>query len=664
MKLNNIYIIQFISALVLLLSSCSQEELIDQPDTGTGSGKIAIRLSLSQPGITRADTEVGEDDLNENLIKTLDVFIYREGQESCSFYEHITPSPEQTGSGEYTVTLGATQDQFVQNATYNTYVVTNYSGSIPGGGLTRSDLQVLNVTTLDPDKIQDSFLMDGTAANILNDGRIVNKEIAVALKRAAAKIRVSTAYTNGFSASTGGTMTKKLFQYVTNASVLENGSPVVPQLQSMSGFTGITPGTGTDKIIVYSYPNDWSLRKQNETYLIVNIPATGPDGTEYAQNYYKVPVNFRLPADDTANPSEEQEAERNAIYRLERNHLYDITVLIDQPGSPTPETAKEISANYTIEDWTTKEILVSVEGSNFIYVEDTDIKLPNSTKFTTTFQSSTPDVEISDITVNGQAIENGNAGVFINHSQGVKTGDIIIISALPENFVAKEIAFTVKNGVGLTQEVKVLQYPALYIGSDISADAPGGSQGQNNNKMFVIGSFVADFSSLPDPDEFDEDFGAGYTHYAANPALGKSYAEYIRNNAVLGNPLTDSNGQTIDTEENNRRISPRLMLASQHGVTTADSYLNSRAKCESYVENDATTNETYSDWRMPTLAEVYLIDVLQNIKVAEVKKILEGSWYWSAQASSTVQFMDPRVGNTASFNPKHSSVRCVRDVKF
>lgn len=31
MKRNNIYIIQLISALVLLFSSCSQEELMDQP---------------------------------------------------------------------------------------------------------------------------------------------------------------------------------------------------------------------------------------------------------------------------------------------------------------------------------------------------------------------------------------------------------------------------------------------------------------------------------------------------------------------------------------------------------------------------------------------------------------------------------------------------------
>ena len=87
MKRNKNYIILCLSVLTLLLSSCSQEELENKPFAD--SGKIAIRLSLAQPGITKADTETGEDNLNENLVKTLDVFIYGEGEDACFFYQHI-----------------------------------------------------------------------------------------------------------------------------------------------------------------------------------------------------------------------------------------------------------------------------------------------------------------------------------------------------------------------------------------------------------------------------------------------------------------------------------------------------------------------------------------------------------------------------------------------
>lgn len=110
-------------------------------------------------------------------------------------------------------------------------------------------------------------------------------------------------------------------------------------------------------------------------------------------------------------------------------------------------------------------------------------------------------------------------------------------------------------------------------------------------------------------------------------------------------------------------MSPLLMLASQHGVTAAGSYSVSRQKCIDYVERDATTGETYSDWRMPTQAEIYMIDVLQNTRVCEVKGILEGNYYWSARATSAVLFMDPRVGSGTAFGPQHASVRCVRDVR-
>ena len=181
--------------------------------------------------------------------------------------------------------------------------------------------------------------------------------------------------------------------------------------------------------------------------------------------------------------------------------------------------------------------------------------------------------------------------------------------------------------------------------------------------MYIMNSFVADFSTLPDPDEFDEAFDSGFTHYAPDPVLGASYAAYIRNNAVLGYPLTDSDGASIDTEENNRRISPHMMLASQHGTTTAATYAASRIKCRDYVERDATTGETYSDWRMPTKAEIYLIDILQNVKVCEVKQILEGQYYWSADAESSVRFMDPRVGQGGNSGSLYASVRCVRDIR-
>ncbi len=144
-----------------------------------------------------------------------------------------------------------------------------------------------------------------------------------------------------------------------------------------------------------------------------------------------------------------------------------------------------------------------------------------------------------------------------------------------------------------------------------------------------MNSFVADFSTLPNPDEFDEDFGSGYSHYAANPALGASYASYIRDNAVLGYPLTDSEHAAIDTEENNRRISPHFMLASQHGTTRR--YIHRiqnqmpglcRAGCH-YRRNLFRLAYAHASGNLPDRC-------LTKIRICEVKGILEGNYYWSS----------------------------------
>ncbi|WP_110312437.1 fimbrial tip adhesin FimD [Dysgonomonas alginatilytica] len=662
MKYNNIHIIRFAILMLLVLVSCAQDEEIDDPRITKGNA-IMLKFTWPESQSTRSTAENGDDNLNENKITTLDVFIYQQNGDACIYYQHIVPSPALTGVGSYSKILDITQESFALNVNHSIYIVANYTGTIPSGGISLTALKALSVSALDTDKKQDSFIMDGTSNMVLNNGIIVNKEIPVTLKRAAAKIRVSMTYLNGLALTTGANITKRVMKYATNSSLIETGNAVTPSLLSMTGFTNQNSGAGnTSSIIAYSYANDWNTTVANETYMIVNVPVT-VSGINYPNNYYRVPVNYRLADNDNANPTPETEAARQALYKLERNRLYDITAVIDKLGSTTPTTAVELTSNFTIQDWTTKQILVAVDAVNFIYVKDKTISLPNMTSFTTTFQSSSADVQITSITVNGVASANGSNGVTITWDSSAKSGNITINSTLPVNFVAKTIAFTVKNGSNLTQQVTVNQYPPLYLSADISANAPGGSDGQNNKNMYIMTSLVPNYSTLPNPDEFDEVFDTGYTHYAPNPTLGISYADYIRANAILGYPLTDASGSTITTDENNRRISPRFILASQYGVTGAASYADSKTKCDVYSETDATTGLTYTDWRMPTLAELYMIDILQNIKLSQVKKILEGPYYWSARSTQAVNFMDPRVGNSTNYNSYNAAVRCVRDMK-
>lgn len=105
------------------------------------------------------------------------------------------------------------------------------------------------------------------------------------------------------------------------------------------------------------------------------------------------------------------------------------------------------------------------------------------------------------------------------------------------------------------------------------------------------------------------------------------------------------------------------MLASQHGTTTADTYTASRIKCRDYVERDATTGETYSDWRMPTQAEIYLIDVLQNIRICEVKGILEEIIIGVRMLPVLLTSWTLALEKRGKFSPLNASVRCVRDIR-
>lgn len=496
-----------------MLTACTKTEVI--PATETSVNGLTLSFSLAGATTTRV-TEDGEDALNENTINSIDIFIFEEGAFACTYYEHFDISPGATGTGSTTRRLAAIQSLFKFGVNYQTFVVSNYTGTVfqnLGTNIDRGTLIAAVVTGLEPDEVQDYFLMDGEYTMVLNDGVVKNKTIPVGLKRAAAKIRVGITYDQTkFSVPANSEVEKLLVNYVSSGLMISSGALLDGNQQTMPAFT--TFGSGVEqngKAVLYSYENNWNGQQQDETYLILNIPVTdiADNNTDHLQNYYRVPVNYRYSDDGSTD-----------VYKLQRNTLYDITVHVDALGSDNPGTAASLAGSYQIMDWTTKEVDVTVEGADFIYVKDTGISLPNKTTFITTFQSSTPDVEITNIKVNGTAINNGEQGVYLFVTPDVKSGNVSISSVLPENFVAKVITFTVQNGVPLSVDVTVTQYPPVYLDSHDSADTPSGGQGQNNNKMYILGNFVADFSTFPDPDEFDETFPSGYTHWAPDPALG------------------------------------------------------------------------------------------------------------------------------------------------
>lgn len=102
------------------------------------------------------------------------------------------------------------------------------------------------------------------------------------------------------------------------------------------------------------------------------------------------------------------------------------------------------------------------------------------------------------------------------------------------------------------------------------------------------------------------------------------------------------------------------MLASQAGMNSPSSiYDNKKEFCRHYREYTEDGIEYGAgEWRMPTKAELYLIDILQNVKRCDVKKILEGGAYWAANTNIVIM-LDPRTSN----NETSAAVRCVRDIK-
>lgn len=694
----------------VLFASCNIEDtLFPEQECDTKTEPVNVRLILSMmggEGMSRAltDTPTGEAHPeaelslgNEYYINPYDVevlvFTCGDTPEISKFVERASMVRASETNYYYQYQLDGTLTKIQEGTAYRMVVLANMNGScyttgsIPleeGSTTMKEYLESLVYTGysasftagLLTNGSTERIPMWGTTAAYLNDGAQINMD----LLRAMAKVKVKMPKNLGKElsavtleyANPSGYVTPLIANRDENTATNANGVSAINNDAEKKTITG----GNTQRVRTPRIPKGLTLIDSFDLAAESTLSFSDVSSTDNYEYVIYIPEYKNLGSE--ATPARMKLAIGDKSYKLEfKDYSEDNTGYFDiirnyYYSYEITSIGKTLAYTADIKPWGNAEKIVEiiVEDFHWLYVKDKVLYMNNDNQIKTTFDSSTDDLvyTISDVKVYNTSTAWSDTNGKINSvtiDNSLK-GDITINSDIPDNFVGKEFKVTVSSATsGKSETIQVYQFPPLYIDAILGKPLSGGSNGQNNPNMYVFKSLLADYTSLPDPDEFDEEktiIGNNHPHERVDQEVGLSYAKYIRENSVMGYPLVDSNdGSTINSTENNRIISPSFILASQHGTNTNGIYKTKKDFCANYTET-SNDGKVYSNWRMPTLSELYLIDVLQNVRKCAVKAILEGPYYWSSYQTKAVKFMDSRTGNN-SYNEQSAAVRCVHDIK-
>lgn len=373
------------------LVACSNDNGIAAPD---GEAQVALRFESSS--MTRADV-AGINDLNENLIKTIDCYFYpaeATKDTPAVWYQQFTFGENGAGvqsTAKVTDILmpsGEMNAIFGQGTTGKIYAIANYAGgsALPtsGEGTSVANLKDKVVTTAWLDtkskfQTQPSFVMDSEMVEITKSDNTISG--TVPLFRTAAKVELTI---TGVAAS--ATDAEKNV-WIPNISVDEDGvvtgayvtmynartaSSVGGDVQAFDD--GTHPeliGYGFSKSTVagalykqtnpfYTYPHAWTSSEQ-EAYLLLVVNWKKESDNSTANCYYEIPIGL---ADNT---------------EILRNHIYQIGINVGTLGSFVQEEPVTLTPSYMVVDWGTGDISAKIKGQRYLVVDKKKIEIFNQT---------------------------------------------------------------------------------------------------------------------------------------------------------------------------------------------------------------------------------------------------------------------------------------------
>lgn len=354
-----------IALLGLANTSCMSDDMDGTPSCDYDvvlEYKVGGSATETRAAVTRAETtEVGNEDLNENKINRLDLFVFDATGKLVKSLPLTDASVQGSPTTEYKHKKLESDQLKRSEITGNTlYLVANLDNI---SGITTLDqlkaATINKAATFNPKAKQTSFVMD---AKMEETKQIVNGTIHIQfqLKRALAKIRLNVQDDKGKTVAPTE-YACQLMHYAADGAIIAEGTSTNNELNTDAAASSKVTApavTQDNKAVFYSYANSWIDKTKNpyaeepidvskQTYILLKAKYNGKD------YFYKVPVNKRLYESNDAATTDgiPNWANYEPLYRLDRNTIYDVTAKVDREGGDTPENPATLYVNPIVSDW-------------------------------------------------------------------------------------------------------------------------------------------------------------------------------------------------------------------------------------------------------------------------------------------------------------------------
>lgn len=400
-----------IALLGLANTSCMSDDMDGTPSCDYDvvlEYKVGGSATETRAAVTRAETtEVGNEDLNENKINRLDLFVFDATGKLVKSLPLTDASVQGSPTTEYKHKKLESDQLKRSEITGNTlYLVANLDNI---SGITTLDqlkaATINKAATFNPKAKQTSFVMD---AKMEETKQIVNGTIHIQfqLKRALAKIRLNVQDDKGNTVAPTE-YACQLIHYAADGSILADGNITDNALNkdaAASSKVTVPVVTQNNKAVFYSYANSWidkdkkpyeeePIDVSKQTYILLKAKFNNKD------YFYKVPVNKRLFEGNDATTIDW--ANYEPLYRLDRNTIYDVTAKVDREGGSDPEHPAELNVLPTVLPWET--------GANYTFNDAISIKTniekngENSSEIAFNNATFGPKISFTEMNTNGKS---------------------------------------------------------------------------------------------------------------------------------------------------------------------------------------------------------------------------------------------------------------------